>query len=133
MGSAAQRRQKGLDDMARLIKAPSVIKAAGTMPKLIEEYIGRVSTGTGAVSVARMKSPAGWIEPGQTPDFDEYTVVLAGLLKVSTKSGDVEVRAGQAIIAARGEWVQYSSPLAGGAEYISVCAPAFSPDTVHRD
>jgi quercetin dioxygenase-like cupin family protein len=115
------------------IKAPSIIEAAGTKPKVIEEFIGRVNSRTDAVSVARMRSPAGWVEPGQTPEFDEYTVVLAGLLRVTTKAGVSDVRAGQALIAHRGEWVQYSSPEEGGAEYVAVCLPAFSPDTVHRD
>ena len=115
------------------IQRPSVIEAAGNKPKVIEEFIGRVSSKTDAVSVARMRSPAGWVEPGQTPEFDEFTVVLEGLLRVTTKSGTLDVRAGQAVIAHRGEWVQYSSPEPGGAEYVAVCLPAFSPDTVHRD
>jgi ethanolamine utilization protein EutQ (cupin superfamily) len=117
--------------MAQRIDAPQIIKAAGNKPKIIEEFIGRVASGTDAVSVARMKSPAGWVEPGQTPEFDEYTVVLAGMLRVSTKTGDVDVRAGQAVITPKGEWVRYSTP--EGAEYIAVCLPAFSPGTVHRD
>ena len=128
--------------MIRHIKAPTVIPAQGTLPKTIEEYAGRVNTGTSEVSVARMKSPAGWSEPGQTADFDEYTVVLKGLLRVETGSvsgdgvpaGDpIDVAAGEAIIVGRGEWVRYSSPADGGAEYISVCLPAFSPDAAHRD
>ncbi len=119
--------------MVRLIEAPTRIEAAGNKPKLIEEYIGRVNTGTAAVSVARMRSPAGWVEPGQTPEFDEYTVVLRGLLRVETRAGVVDVGAGQAVITPAGEWVRYSSPLDDGAEYIAVCLPAFSPDTVHRD
>lgn len=113
------------------IPKPSVIEAAGTKPKRIEELIGRVNSQTAAVSVARMTSPAGWVEPGQRPAFDEYTVVLAGALRVATKTGALEVRAGEAVIAHAGEWVQYSTP--GGAEYIAVCAPAFSMETVHRD
>jgi mannose-6-phosphate isomerase-like protein (cupin superfamily) len=119
--------------MPTFVKAPSVIQAAGNKPKIIEEYIGRVNTKTSAASVARMQSPAGWVEPGQKPEFDEYTVVLKGLLRVRTTSGTVDVRAGQAIITQAGEWIQYSSPEEGGAEYIAVCLPAFSPDTVHRD
>lgn len=119
--------------MAKRIDAPMVIAAAGNKPKIIEEFIGRVASGTESVSVAHMRSPAGWNEPGQTPEFDEYTVVLEGTLHVTTRSGSVDVRAGQAIISARGEWVQYSTPSNGGAEYIAVCIPAFSPDTVHRD
>ena len=115
------------------IPKPSVIEAAGNKPKVIEEFIGRVNSGTEALSVARMRSPGGWVEPGQTPEFDEYTVVLAGLLRVTTKTGRLDVRAGQAVIAPRDEWVQYSSPEAGGAEYVAICLPAFSPDTVHRD
>ena len=119
--------------MATLIPAPSTIKAAGNKPKIIEEYIGRVNTQTASASVARMQSPAGWEEPGQQPEFDEFTVVLKGMLRVKTNTETLDVRAGQAVIVDRGEWVQYSSPEAGGAEYIAVCLPAFSPDTVHRD
>lgn len=119
--------------MPTFVQAPTVIEAAGNKPKVIEEFIGRVNTKTEATSIARMQSPAGWEEPGQKPDFDEFTVVLKGLLRVKTASGTVDVRAGQAIIAHRGEWVQYSSPEEGGAEYVAVCLPAFSPDTVHRD
>jgi mannose-6-phosphate isomerase-like protein (cupin superfamily) len=115
------------------LRRPSVIEAAGNKPKVIEEYIGRVNSGTGAVSVARMKSPAGWVEPGQTPEFDEYTVVLRGVLRVTSRDGVVDVRAGEAVIAHKGEWVQYSSPEPEGAEYVAVCVPAFSMDTVHRD
>ena len=117
----------------RKIEGPSVIEAAGNKPKVIEEFIGRVNSGTEALSVARMKSPEGWVEPGQTPAFDEYTVVLRGMLRVASKSGVTDVRAGSAVIAPRGEWVQYSTPEAEGAEYIAVCLPAFSPDTVNRD
>ena len=119
--------------MPTLISAPVVIEAAGTKPKLIEEFIGRVNSATAGVSVARMRSPAGWLEPGQTPEFDEYTVVLRGMLRVTTKEETIDVRAGQAVITHRGEWVQYSTPEPDGAEYVAVCVPAFSPDTVHRD
>ena len=119
--------------MPRHIAAPKVIAAAGNKPKRIEEFIGRVSSGTADVSVARMKSPSGWVEPGQRPEFDEYTVVLHGALRVTTKSGIVDVHAGEAVIVPRGEWVQYSTPGEDGAEYIAICLPAFSPDTVHRD
>jgi mannose-6-phosphate isomerase-like protein (cupin superfamily) len=118
---------------AKLISEPARVEAAGNKPKLIEEFIGRVRSGTGAASVARMTSPGGWVEPGQTPEFDEYTVVLRGVLHVKTRDGAIEVKAGQAVIAPRGEWVQYSTPGADGAEYIAVCLPAFSPDIVHRD
>ena len=119
--------------MPMLIKSPTVIEAAGNLPKIIEEYVGRVNTGTAAVSIARMRSPAGWLELGQTPEFDEYTVVLKGMLRVTTRDGAVDIRAGQAIITHRGEWVQYSTPDADGAEYVAMCIPAFSPQTVHRD
>ncbi len=119
--------------MPTLIKTPSVVTAAGNKPKVIEEYIGRVNSKTEALSVARMKSPAGWVEPGQQPEFDEYTLVLLGLLRVSTKDKTFDVNAGEAIIAHKGEWIQYSTPEPEGAEYIAVCLPAFSPDTVHRD
>jgi len=119
--------------MPTLITSPTIVAAAGTRPKRIEEFVGRVNSDTSAVSVARMTSPAGWVEPGQTPEFDEYTLVLRGLLRVTTRSGVVDVRAGQAVIAHRGEWVQYSTPGADGAEYVAVCVPAFSPDTVRRD
>ncbi|HUI30518.1 MAG TPA: hypothetical protein VLX91_09900 [Candidatus Acidoferrales bacterium] len=119
--------------MPTIIKSPVKVQAAGNKPKIIEEFIGNVSSKTPAVSIARMKSSEGWIEPGQTPEFDEYTVVLRGLLRVATTMEVFEVRAGQAIIAHHGEWVQYSTPRPQGAEYISVCLPAFSPQTVHRD
>jgi len=119
--------------MPKFIELPTVIKAAGNMPKVIEEFVGLVNSSTAAVSIARMRSPAGWVEPGQTPEFDEYTVVLRGLLRVTTRTGVHDVKAGQAIIVHRGEWVQYSSPERDGAEYIAVCVPAFSPETVHRD
>lgn len=118
--------------MARVINAPTRIEAAGNLPKIIEEFIGGVTTGTKSVSIARMTSPSGWEEPGQTPEFDEYTVVLKGTLQVATRTGVHQVGAGQAIIAPKGEWVRYSTP-AGGCEYIAVCLPAFLPDTVHRD
>lgn len=113
------------------IEKPSVINAAGTPPKQIEEFIGRLNSGTEGVSIARMKSPAGWSEPGQCPEFDEYTVVLKGTLRVNTRDSQVDVEAGQAYIAKRGQWLSYSTPQ--GAEYIAVCLPAFSPDLVHRD
>lgn len=119
--------------MPRLIEGPTVIEAAGNEPKLIEEYTGRVNSGHGSVSVARMRSPQGWIEPGQRPDFEEITVVLRGTLRVEHEGGSLDVREGQAVVASPGEWVRYSSPLPGGAEYVAVCLPAFSPDTVHRD
>lgn len=119
--------------MPRFIPAPTIIEAAGNKPKIIEEYIGRVNSGDEAVSVARMKSPPGWVEPGQTPEFDEYTVVLRGMLRVSSASGDQDVRAGQAIITRKGEWVRYSTPEPEGAEYVAVCLPAFAPASVHRD
>ncbi len=118
--------------MPRFIARPTQIEAAGEPPKIIREYIGRVNSGTEAVSVAHMKSPSGWSEPRQTPQFDEYTVVLAGMLRVDFEGGSLDVFAGQAVIAERGEWVRYSSPGKEGAEYIAVCLPAFSPDTVHR-
>jgi mannose-6-phosphate isomerase-like protein (cupin superfamily) len=117
----------------RLVSAPTVIQAAGNKPKRIEEFIGRVNSGTSAVSIARMQSPAGWVEPGQTPEFDEYTVVLKGSLRVTSKTGSLDVSAGQGIVVPSGEWVQYSTPGTEGAEYVAVCLPAFSPGTVHRD
>lgn len=119
--------------MPKHITQASVITAAGNVPKVIEEYIGRVNSGTPQVSIARMKSPGGWVEPGQQPEFDEYTVVLQGMLRVATRDAVIEVHAGEAIIVEHGEWVQYSSPEDDGAEYIAVCLPAFSPETVHRD
>ena len=119
--------------MPRLIESPSIIQAAGTKPKRIEEFIGRVNSGHGAVSVARMKSPSGWLEPGQRPEFEEITVVLRGMVRVEYEGGSLEVRAGQAVVTAPGEWVRYSTPEADGAEYVAVCVPAFSPNTVHRD
>jgi ethanolamine utilization protein EutQ len=116
-----------------LIQKPTRIQSAGNKPKLIDEYIGRVNSKTSAASVAHMRSPAGWIEPGQTPAFDEFTVVLKGTLRVEHKSGSFDVAAGQAVIAHAGDWIRYSTPHEGGAEYIAVCLPAFSMDTVHRD
>ena len=115
------------------IKQPAIVKAAGNKEKIIEEFIGVVNTGTKNVSIAHMKSPSGWEEPGQTPEFDEYTVVLKGILKVKTKDEEFNVSAGEAVIAQKGEWVQYSTPGEEGADYIAVCLPAFSPAAVHRD
>jgi mannose-6-phosphate isomerase-like protein (cupin superfamily) len=119
--------------MPRLIDTPAVIKAAGTKPKRIEEYAGRVNSGHASVSVARMMSPEGWVEPGQRPEFEEITVVLRGMLRVEHEGGVVDVRAGQAIVTSAGEWIRYSTPGPDGAEYVAVCLPAFSPETVHRD
>jgi ethanolamine utilization protein EutQ len=119
--------------MPTFIPAPTRVEAAGNKPKLIDEYIGRVNSKTGNASVAHMRSPGGWQEPGQTPEFDEFTVVLRGLLRVEHRSGSLDVRAGQAVIAHRGEWIRYSTPESDGAEYIAICLPAFSPATVHRD
>ncbi len=119
--------------MPTLIPQPTRIQAAGNKPKLIDEYIGRVNSKTSPVSVAHMRSPAGWQEPGQTPEFEEYTIVLRGLLRVEHQSGHLDVRAGQAVIAHQGEWIRYSTPEADGAEYIAVCIPAFAIETVHRD
>jgi mannose-6-phosphate isomerase-like protein (cupin superfamily) len=119
--------------MARLIENPTVIAGVGNKPKRIEEFVGRVNTRIDQVSVARMKSPPGWEEPGQTPEFDEFTVVFVGMLRVETKTAVLEVHAGQAVHAPAGQWVRYSTPEPEGAEYISVCVPAFSPHTVHRD
>jgi mannose-6-phosphate isomerase-like protein (cupin superfamily) len=119
--------------MPTFIPSPSIIKSAGNKPKVIEEFIGRVNTSTNGLSIARMKSPGGWIEPGQTPEFDEHTIVLRGTLRVKTKTGSIDVTAGQAIVVTKGEWVQYSSPEPDGAEYVAVCLPAFSPNIVHRD
>jgi mannose-6-phosphate isomerase-like protein (cupin superfamily) len=119
--------------MPTIIDKPTVIKPAGNKPKLIEEYIGHVNSKTDSVSIAKMTSPSGWVEPGQTPEFDEYTLVLKGTLKVETKDGVMDVTAGQAIITHKGEWVRYSTPDPEGAEYVAVCLPAFSPNTVHRD
>ncbi len=119
--------------MPRLISQPTRVAAAGNKPKLIDEYIGRVNSGTAAVSVAHMRSPEGWVEPAQRPEFDEFTVVLKGMLRVKHESGEMDVAGGQAVIAQHGEWVQYSTPHPGGAEYIAVCLPAFSLETVNRD
>jgi mannose-6-phosphate isomerase-like protein (cupin superfamily) len=119
--------------MAQIIKGPTRIEAHGQPPKTIEEFIGRVNSKTEGVSIARMVSPAGWSEPGQTPEFDEYTVVLRGELQVETHAGTHRLGAGQAMMVNRGEWVRYSTPGAEGAEYIAVCVPAFSPATVHRE
>ena len=117
--------------MPELITTPSRVEAAGTKPKLIDEFVGRVNTGEGRVSIARMQSPAGWVEPGQRPEFDEWTLVIDGALHVEHEGGTLEVGAGQAVLARAGEWVRYSTP--GGALYVAVCLPAFGPDTVHRD
>ena len=118
--------------MAVLIETPTVVQAAGNKPKIIKEFVGRVNTATPGVSVAHMQSPAGWQEPGQTPEFDEYTLVLQGTLRVEFRGGHHDVGAGQAVFAPQGQWVRYST-LAEGATYVAVCLPAFSPDTVHRD
>lgn len=115
------------------IAKPTVIQAAGNKPKRIEEFVGRVNSKTAAVSVAKMTSPSGWVEPGQTPEFDEYTVVLRGSLRVTSKQGTIDVQAGQAVITHKGEWIKYSTPGPEGAEYVAICLPAFSPETVHRD
>jgi len=119
--------------MLQIVRQPIVIQAEGSAPKLIEEFIGQVATGTPEVSIARMTASEGWVEPGQTPEFDEYTLVLAGTLKVETREGSTELHAGQAVIAKAGEWVRYSATAAGGAQYVAVCLPAFLPDSVHRD
>ena len=120
--------------MPTLISAPTVVAAAGTKPKRIEEFVGRVNSASTVLSVARMHSPPGWLEPGQRPEFDEYTLVLAGRLRVESEGGAaLEVRSGQAVVTRAGEWVRYSTPEPEGAEYIAICLPAFSPATVHRD
>jgi mannose-6-phosphate isomerase-like protein (cupin superfamily) len=119
--------------MATHNPSPTVVAAAGNKPKVIQEFVGRVNSQTESVSVARMVSPGGWVEPAQTPEFDEYTVVLRGTLRVESPTGAIDVKAGQAVIAHAGEWVRYSTPGADGAEYIAVCVPAFSPGTVHRE
>lgn len=119
--------------MPTLIPSPTRVAAAGNKPKIIEEFIGRVNSKTESVSIAHMRSPQGWVEPGQSPEFDEYTIVLAGMLRVEHRGGTIDVRSGQAIVAQKGEWVRYSTPEPEGAEYIAVCLPAFSPATVHRD
>lgn len=118
--------------MPTLIQKPTRVQAAGNLPKIIDEYIGRLNNGEGRISVAHMRSPAGWEEPGQAPEFEEYTIVLRGRLRVHHKDGTLDVQAGQAIVTHPGEWIQYSTP-EEGAEYIAICLPAFSPDTVHRD
>ena len=119
--------------MPKLISAPAIVAAAGTKPKRIEEFAGRINSGHAQVSVARMVSPAGWVEPGQRPEFEEITLVLRGMLRVEHDGGTLDVRAGQAVVTGPGEWVRYSTPEADGAEYVAVCIPAFSPETVHRD
>lgn len=119
--------------MAKLIPQPSIVQAAGNPPKSIEEFVGRVNSQTAEISIARMRSPEGWSEPGQTAAFDEYTVVLRGQLRVKLKNEILEVGPSQAILVGKGEWVQYSTPASGGAEYMAICLPAFSPETVHRD
>ncbi len=119
--------------MVRLIESPTEVEGGGNMAIVIEEFVGRVTSGTAEVSIARLRSPRGWREPGQTPEFDEYTVVVAGTLRVETAEGTLDVGAGQAVITAKGEWVSYSSPHEGGADYVAVCLPAFSPETAHRD
>jgi mannose-6-phosphate isomerase-like protein (cupin superfamily) len=121
------------EPMPDLIKNPSTVEAAGTKPKLIDEYVGRVNNGEQRLSIAHMRSPQGWVEPGQRPEFDEYTVVLEGCLRVEHEDGALDVRAGQAVLARGGEWVRYSTPEPGGASYVAVCLPAFSPENVHRD
>ncbi len=117
----------------KIIHKPTLIKAAGIPEKRIEEFIGKVNSGTDAISIARMKSPQGWTEPGQTPEFSEYTLVLNGVLVIETKNKRFEVCANEAVLADKGEWIRYSSPYENGAEYIAICLPAFSPDRVHRD
>ncbi len=119
--------------MSTIIDKPTIVSAAGNKPKVIEEYVGRVNSKTETLSIARMQSPSGWIEPGQRPEFDEYTVVLRGVLEVKTEKDTLQVKAGAAVIVHKGEWVQYSSPSREGADYIAVCYPAFSMETVHRD
>ena len=119
--------------MPVLISSPTIIEATGNKPKIIQEYFGRVNSKTESVSIAKMTSPQGWIEPGQRPEFDEYTVVLKGTLQVKTEKEIIDVKAGSAILTKKGEWIQYSTPKEGGAEYVAVCLPAFSPETVRRD
>jgi mannose-6-phosphate isomerase-like protein (cupin superfamily) len=119
--------------MPTLIAQPARVEAAGNKPKLIDEFVGRVNTSDSQVSIARMRSPGGWIEPGQAPEFDEYTIVLAGLLRVEHRGGVIDVHAGQAVVVRRGEWVRYNTPEPEGAEYIAVCLPAFSLEAAHRD
>ena len=117
----------------KLIEQPSIVEAAGNKPKIIQEYVGRVNSATSTLSIAQMQSPGGWVEPGQTPEFDEYTLVLRGMVRVVHPNGALDVHPGQTVLAHAGEWVQYSTPQPDGAEYVSVCLPAFSPDLVHRD
>lgn len=119
--------------MAKLITQPTRIEAAGNKPKLIDEFFGKVNSGSDSISIARMQSPSGWVEPGQTPEFDEYTVVLRGMLQVETKDGVLKVNAGQGVLTTKDEWIRYSTPGPDGAEYIAICLPAFSLETVHRD
>ena len=119
--------------MPTLIPSPTRIEAAGNKPKVIDEYVGRVNTGAAGISIAHMRSPGGWVEPGQRPEFDEYTVVLRGAVRVEFEGGEMTVAAGQGVLTRAGEWIRYSTPGDEGAEYIAVCLPAFSPDTVHRD
>ncbi len=119
--------------MVTKINTPTIIEAQGNKTKIIQEFIGQVNSGTSELSIARMKSPSGWIEPGQQPEFKEYTVVFKGMLRIETKHGTTDIHAGEAVIAAAGEWVRYSTPGPDGAEYIAICLPAFSPDSVHRD
>ena len=128
-----RRHSATITNVPTLIDRPSRVTAAGNKPKLIDEYIGRVKSGTQALSIAHMRSPGGWVEPGQKPEFDEFTVVLRGVLRLEHAAGTMDIHAGQAVIASRGEWVRYSTPEAEGAEYIAVCLPAFSMETVHRD
>jgi mannose-6-phosphate isomerase-like protein (cupin superfamily) len=119
--------------MPTLISRPTRIEAAGNKPKLIDEFVGRVNTRESSVSIARMTSPEGWVEPGQTPDFDEYTIVIKGMLRVEHRDGVIDVEAGQGVLVRKGEWIRYSTPGPQGAEYLAICLPAFSPETVHRD
>ena len=119
--------------MPTIIKNPTKIEAASNKPKIIEEFIGRVNSSNQQISIAKMQSPQGWKEPGQTPEFDEYTIVLKGMLRVETKGKTFDIKSGEAVITRKGEWIRYSTPESGGAEYIAVCLPAFSADTVHRD
>jgi mannose-6-phosphate isomerase-like protein (cupin superfamily) len=119
--------------MPVIINAPTIIESAGNKPKIIEEYFGRVNSKTSEVSIAKMTSPQGWVEPGQRPEFDEYTVVLKGILQVKTEKAVIDVKAGSAILTKKGEWIQYSTPYDGTVEYIAVCLPAFTPDTANRD
>lgn len=119
--------------MPELIEKPAAVRAAGTKAKIIDEFVGRVSSGTDSVSIARMQSPPGWSEPGQRPEFDEYTIVLRGMLRVESGGNTIDVKSGQAVVARAGEYIRYSTPGKEGAEYIAVCVPAFSPETVHRE